>query len=263
MNKTGYSLPARALRRGRKALAFAAMAMLLAACQTSNHRADPMTTGSTTPVPSLKAMAAARNAWERNPRDIRLGLAYANQLKALEQTGQQLAVLKRLTGYHPKDMSLRAHYGRSLLKAGRPIQAENAFRAMIRDGQGDWKTYNALGAALAEQGRYGEAREQYGLSLKQSPNNPEIINNIAMSFILEGNPARAETLLRQAMRFSRGRHAQRLRQNLALAVGLQGRFKEARYIASQDLSPAEVAANMAYLKRMLGSANTWDKLKNG
>ena len=53
----------------------------------------------------------------------------------------------------------------------------------------------------------------------------------------------------------------RIRQNLALVVGLQGRFKEARMIASRDLLPGQVNANMAYLKKMLGRNNTWIKLK--
>ncbi len=42
-----------------------------------------------------------------------------------------------------------------------------------------------------------------------------------------------------------------MRQNLALAVGLQGRFAEAESIARADLPPDEAAANVAYLKQML------------
>jgi Flp pilus assembly protein TadD len=51
-----------------------------------------------------------------------------------------------------------------------------------------------------------------------------------------------------------------LRQNLALVVGLQGRFDEARQIASVDLPPDEVEANMAYLQKMLAQPNTWQQL---
>ena len=42
-----------------------------------------------------------------------------------------------------------------------------------------------------------------------------------------------------------------VRQNLALVVGLQGRFEEAETIARADLPPAEAAANVAYLRQML------------
>ena len=43
----------------------------------------------------------------------------------------------------------------------------------------------------------------------------------------------------------------RVRQNLALVVGLQGRFAEAETIARADLPPDEAAANVAYLRQML------------
>jgi len=47
----------------------------------------------------------------------------------------------------------------------------------------------------------------------------------------------------------------RVRQNLALVVGLQGRFKEAEDIARADLPPDEAAANVAYLRQMLAHKN--------
>ena len=53
----------------------------------------------------------------------------------------------------------------------------------------------------------------------------------------------------------------RVRQNLALAVGLQGRFDEASRIASEDLPPDQAQANVAYLRAMLSQPNTWKQLK--
>jgi len=46
-------------------------------------------------------------------------------------------------------------------------------------------------------------------------------------------------------------------------VGLQGRFEEASAIASKDLPPQQVEANMAYLKTMLSQPNTWQQLQEG
>ena len=60
---------------------------------------------------------------------------------------------------------------------------------------------------------------------------------------------KAEETLRQAQ--ASGRADARVRQNLALAVGLQGRFAEAETIVKADLPPDEAAANVAYLKQML------------
>ncbi|HXV25651.1 MAG TPA: hypothetical protein VED46_15520 [Alphaproteobacteria bacterium] len=43
----------------------------------------------------------------------------------------------------------------------------------------------------------------------------------------------------------------RVRQNLALALELQGKFEEARQVASVDMSQGEVQSNVAYLQNML------------
>ena len=47
----------------------------------------------------------------------------------------------------------------------------------------------------------------------------------------------------------------------AIALARVGRFDEARDIASRDLPPAEVEANMAYLQSMLSQPNPWKKLQ--
>ena len=48
-----------------------------------------------------------------------------------------------------------------------------------------------------------------------------------------------------------------MRQNLALVVGLQGRFSEAEGIARADLPSDEAGANAAYLRQMLAQQNGW------
>ena len=56
-------------------------------------------------------------------------------------------------------------------------------------------------------------------------------------------------MLRQA--YADPKADSRVRQNLALVVGLEGRFAEAETIVKADLPPDEAAANVAYLKDML------------
>ena len=51
-----------------------------------------------------------------------------------------------------------------------------------------------------------------------------------------------------------------VRQNLALAIGLQGRFDEAQQIARQELSAEQAEANVAYLRGMLSQQNAWKQL---
>ena len=53
-----------------------------------------------------------------------------------------------------------------------------------------------------------------------------------------------------------------MRQNLALVVGLQGRFEEAEKIAGSELSPEQAKANITYLRGMLAQQNAWSQLKD-
>ena len=86
------------------------------------------------------------------------------------------------------------------------------------------------------------------------------MSNLGMSYLLTGDLKEAESIIRQAVALPNA--DSRVRQNLALAVGLTGRFQEAEKIAAGDLSPDQAAANVAYLKSMLAEQNGWKKLKS-
>jgi Flp pilus assembly protein TadD len=113
----------------------------------------------------------------------------------------------------------------------------------------DWGLLSAQGATLDQLGRYEEARQYYASALKIVPDQPSVLSNLGLSYVLSKELSRAEETLRRAYRV--GGRDPRVRANLALAVGLQGNFAEAEKIARADLPPAEAAANVAQLKRML------------
>ena len=71
----------------------------------------------------------------------------------------------------------------------------------------------------------------------------------------------AEQHLRRAIQM-RGASTQ-TRQNLALVVGLQGRFDECRAIYAAELPPQQVEANMAYVRALLTQQNRWDMIDKG
>jgi Flp pilus assembly protein TadD len=72
---------------------------------------------------------------------------------------------------------------------------------------------------------------------------------------------KAEQVLRQA--YANPKADSRVRQNLGLVVGLQGRFAEAETIVKADLPPDEAAANVAYLRGMLkGNSDTRASARN-
>jgi len=258
---SGFRRPHRIARTSLAAL-IAIASLSLGACQNKSASlddADHMATGSTSP-PSFKEAAKLGKDWQKDQKNLRVGLAYAGQLKKLGQNGQQLQVLATLYQYHPSDRTLLAIYGRELMQAGQPDRAQPILAKAIAAGASDWKIYSAMGSALDQQAKFGEARDYYQRALKIAPGNAAVMNNLGMSYALEGDLRQAEKTLREASEMSAGKSEPRLRQNLALVVGLQGRFDEARQIASADLPPEQVEANMAYLQKMLAQPNTWQQL---
>ena len=118
---------------------------------------------------------------------------------------------------------------------------------------------SAEAAILDQMGHHSEARTLYAQALTYAPNEPTILSNYGMSYVLTGELPQAEKLLRQAI--AQPNADSRVRQNLALVVGLEGRFAEAEKIAGAEISPQQAEANIAYLRQMLAQRNTWQALK--
>ncbi len=247
------------------ALGLAAFAVLaLSGCQSASMLGkgggDALITGSTG-EPSFKETSAAAKRWQADPGDIQAGLRYASMLKNMQQNGKALDVLAELARRNPQNGELLAMYGKELAEAGRGKEAAEVLKPLAASGKADWKVHSALGSALDQQGQHAEARQAYQMALQQRPEEISVHNNLGMSFALEGNLKEAENTLRRTAALPAAARQPRVRQNLALVVGLQGRFDEAREIASKDLPPQQIEANMAYLKSMLAQPNTWQQLK--
>jgi Flp pilus assembly protein TadD len=124
----------------------------------------------------------------------------------------------------------------------------------------DWRLLSAEAAILDQTGQSDAARQLYQRALDVAPNEPSILSNYAMSYVVTGDLTEAEKLLRRAIA-APGADG-RIRQNLALVVGLQGRFPEAEKIAAADLPPDQAEANVVYLRNMLSQRDNWKKLES-
>jgi Flp pilus assembly protein TadD len=247
----------------RSAAALLALAFIIAGCSLQSLdtlSADPTPTGSLGNA-SLKQTSRAAEAWRKSPGDKRNGLAYAHGLLALERPEEAVKVVEELARRNPDDLELAAYLGKIMVQSGRVQEGEKELRKAIAGGEADWRVRSALGSALDQQGRYQEARQCYDAALKLKPDEISVINNLAMSYALAGDLKTAETHLRRAMGLPKGDDDKMARQNLALVVGLQGRFDEAKEIAGHDLPPDKVEANVAYLKQMLSEPDPWEQLR--
>ncbi|MGO6735732.1 tetratricopeptide repeat protein [Rhizobium ruizarguesonis] len=239
--------------------------LALAGCSTTKDR---MTTGSvpklTKPVEEMDAteLRSATDrlgqAYEKNPRDPVTGVNYANLLRMNGRDTQALAVMQQVAIANPGDRNVLAAYGKAQAAAGQFQQALDTIGRAQTPDRPDWKLVSAQGAILDQMGRASDARQRYRDALDIQPNEPSILSNLGMSYVLTGDLRTAETYLRSAA--SQPTTDSRVRQNLALVVGLQGRFPEAEQIARRELSPQQADANVAYLRGMLSQQNSWQKL---
>lgn len=205
-----------------------------------------------------RALDALGARYRANPGDADTAIAYAGALRAAEQRAQAVAVLEQASIRSPNNAALLGAYGRALAEAGQYQQAlETLGRAHSPDNP-DWRILNVQGAVLDQMGRHADAQRHYTAALKIVPNDPSVLSNLGLSYMLTKDLKNAEATLRRAA--AQPNAGPKVRQNLALVVGLQGRFDEAEKIASADLPENEAAANVAYLRQMLAQKGDWKKI---
>jgi Flp pilus assembly protein TadD len=247
-------------------VAMLAASIILAACQkpSANLDADPMSTSSTATgtvgAPSFKRTEELAKQWNKDQSNVEVGLAYADSLDQLGQPDAKLQVLRTLVVKHPGNGDVQTKLGKQFLISGQTADAVEALEKAAAAPGATAQTYSALGSAYDQEGRFDLARKNYNIALQMAPGDVSITNNLAMSFALSGKLPEAEKLLRDALASPGSKNVPRVRQNLALVVGLRGNFDEARQIASEDLPPEQVEANLAYLQQMLSQPNTWQQI---
>jgi Flp pilus assembly protein TadD len=254
-------------RLSARLLASVALLATLAAggCSTiATKGASPDVTGSiaSSPTPHTEAdWRREMNVWgERyraKPNDPDVAIHYAQALRAVGQRAQAAAVLEQSAIRNPKNRAVLGAYGRALADNGNYQQALDVLSRAHTQDQPDWRILSVQGAVLDQLGRHTEAQQHYASALRLMPNEPSVLSNLGLSYALSKDLPQAEKTLRRAAA-QRGAEP-KVRQNLALVVGLQGRFEEAESIASGDLSPSEAAANVAYLRQMLAQQGDWKK----
>jgi Flp pilus assembly protein TadD len=243
--------------RSARLLASAAIVIAIGAatagCQTTQV-AD--STNSISLAPDQRSDAELRRdvvvygtQYRTNPGDVNVALRYAQALRGTGQRAQAAAVLEQVSLQNPRNRQVLGEYGRALAENGDYQQALDVLERAHTPDQPDWRVLSAQGAVLDQMGRHEEAQRHYLTALKIVPDEPTVLSNLGLSYALSKDLKNAEETLRRA-----AEHQPvdpRVRQNLALVVGLQGRFAEAESIAQADLPPEQAASNVAYLRQML------------
>jgi Flp pilus assembly protein TadD len=188
-----------------------------------------------------------------SPMNADATIAAARALRTEGDPKGALALLERSAVEQPSNRALQRERGLLALELGQIAKAEPLLRQALDNSKTDWQTHSAFGAALASAGRHQEAQQQFAKALALAPDHPSILNNLALSYALEGKPAEAERLLRIAA--ARRDTAPQVKQNLALVLGAGGKLAEAQKLSNSTLPRAKADANTVYLKSLSEQAN--------
>src|SRR6202171_2632270 len=157
-----------------------------------------------------------RDRFRANPTDPDAALQYGKALRASGQRSQAVAVLEQATIGHPSNKALLAGYGRALADNGNFQQAFDVLGRAHTPDDPDWRILSAQGATLDQLGRFDEARQYYARAGTIAPEEPSVLSNLGLSYVLSKDLPKAEETLRRAN--GRTGTDARVRANLALVV---------------------------------------------
>ncbi|WP_339824536.1 SPOR domain-containing protein [uncultured Parasphingorhabdus sp.] len=167
---------------------------------------------------------------------VKDGAKYAKKAeKALAKGDVEAAIVyaERSVAGVGSDPETRALLAQAYLSAGRMASAERSFQDAMELGKNDARTILSLSLAQLGQGKVDKAK---ALVVNNRQYIPAADYGLALA--LTGDSKTAIEVLEQAIRESNV--TGRTRQNLGLAYALDGRWKEAKLMAVQDVSPASV-----------------------
>lgn len=176
-------------------------------------------------INSASALAPASNAAKSAER--------ARKALAENKLDEAVSFAEASVAAEPRNPAYRMLLGQSYLAAGRFASAETSFADTLSLDPGNPSATLNLALAQIGQGKHFQAR-----ALLQNPDVAIRDSDRGLALALAGDQDSATALLEKLARSDQA--TAQGRQNLAFTYAMQGRWREARIVASQDLSYDEV-----------------------
>lgn len=203
---------------------------------------------------------------EIDPMDPVAGVKAAQALREMGRFDQAAEMAGRVLMVQPANAEAMLEVGRAHIARGQAFYGIAALEGARNARPDDWRAWSLLGAAYEQVRRADDARAAWAQALALSPENPDVLSNMAISAMTRGDAAGAEPLLRRAA--AQPGASLKVRLNLAMVLGLTGRIGEAEQMLRRDLPPEAADRNLAWLReRAAGAgvdqARTWGSLQGG
>lgn len=187
--------------------------------------------------------------YNTNPTNVKKAVSYARSLKALGEKRQALSILQQAATLQGEDKELASEYGRLALELDQVSVAKRALEVADDPANPDWRVIMARGTVLAKEGHYRDAIPFFERARSLSSDHPSVVSNLALAYTMNGEVQKGEDLLRVAAANTDA--SSKVHQNLALVLGLQGKYQEATQVASTTLAPEEARANSDVLRKIV------------
>ena len=189
-----------------------------------------------------QSLLAQATFWSReaqlNPADLESAIRLTSAVRKMGNASQAIDIAQMARQMHPRDPYLLAEYAASLIASERGEEAIKPLQDGLRTTPAYGRLWSLMGAALDQKEQYAEARRHYERALQITPNDPNVLANMGLSYALEGNAQVAEQWLRRAA--AQPGAGPGVDQNLDLVLKLQGKSVESRM--AETTSPKKAYA---------------------
>lgn len=211
------------------------------------NRADPLT----------RANFWAKES-QKNQEDLETSLEFARALREIGSQDRAVDILSRALIVHPTSADALMLLGRIQMAAGDIGAAGRSFQSATQVAPTRAEGWAALGTTYDQQGQHGLAQTCYMQALEYEPSRTTTLTNYGLSLVLTGDLPGAEAKLRLAA--ANPDAGARVTENLALVLGLQGKFEEMKTVSAAAAPETVVAQNAALLQNLIRPARSWDTL---
>jgi Flp pilus assembly protein TadD len=192
---------------------------------------------------------------QADPTDAVAGVKLAQALRELGRYDQAAEAAQATLTVQPNNLDALLELGRAHIARGQAFYGVAPLEQARDLAPRDWRPYSLLGVAYEQVRRTDDARAAWNQALALSPDNPDVLTNAATAALTHGDAPGAETLLRRAV--AQPTASAKVRQNLAMVLGLQGKMGEAEQILRRELPPEQAEQNLQWLRsRSTGGATT-------
>ncbi|KCZ48372.1 tetratricopeptide repeat protein [Hyphomonas pacifica] len=255
----------------------AALAVVLSACTTSPDPTDQAeqdyaraVEAALQPATPEEVAAANRadpltkaNFWakehSKDPDNLEKALTFANALRGIGSDERAIEVLSQVLVVHPGDPDLLIALGKALSAQNDLVASARAFEQATRTAPERAEAWAALGTSLDKLDRHKDAQLAYTQALVLAPTRTSTLTNYGLSLALSGDLKGAEEKLRLAA--AQPDADLRVTENLALILGLQGKYDEMAEISSRHAPQGVVEQNTKLLQDMIQPVRSWDALE--